>query len=254
MGLAQKQKEFEKFTQRLAMQRVVQQGKFEGTYSMTVGRKTGVLTIANIGSSNFVVGLCEKDAGQTSGVPMDFSFFHVVYNAKDDTYEAHRFAVDSPEYNLREFSSPYLKFSLKAGERGNSISGTFYDGLNFKQIRGSQVNVFKTFQSEKPTKLESLTGSYRGSAGGKSLEVNITQVGQRLMGTFAYENRYATVFLNYGYYNPQRNMVYLTSGELPSYKWVQIRGEFLEEGNVLQGVYIIGGHGEKWALNLRKVR
>jgi len=252
MGLAQKVKDLEKLTQRLAMVRVFQKGNFEGTYEVTVGKSRGKLTLVSVGSSNFILGL-KVMSEDLKNFYQDYSLFDVAYNVKDDSYEAHHFAVDAPKYHFTPHESYFMKFRFKSEEKGYSISGVFSNGFGYKNISGQQVEKYETFPTEAKRKLENITGIYRGKFGENILELNLTQVGQKVEGFFTFQNRFANVNLNYGYFNPTRNVLWVTSGELPSYKWVQIRGQFSDDGNTFNGFYIIGGDGVKTRLELKRL-
>ena len=57
------------------------------------------------------------------------------------------------------------------------------------------------------------------------------------------ENIPVNIDLEYGYYDPRRNVAYLTSGRFESLRWVQIRGEFFDGARSFQGQYIQSVYG-----------
>lgn len=261
MGLPEKLKELHKFSNRISMLKGFQDEGAEGTYRVTVGNNTGVLTIANIGSSNFILGLGmlfgDPDGQYEGQGTADFSLFNVTYNFRDASYEASHYAVDSAEYIPPNLQSFFCKFRLKKAPGGRfTIEGVFANGLGpMWKISGTQIETYPAFDKVPARdQLENVTGVYRGMAGDSDLQLTLTQAGQRISGTLSLSGFYANVHLTFSYFNRSRNVVYVTSGELDSGKWAQLRGQFSDEGRVFTGTFIIGGRGKLSAFTLRKIQ
>ncbi len=263
MDAADKIPALAKLQQRLTQLRVLARGHYEGTYEITIDRdRKAVLTLANIGAANFILGLrivsTERDFG---GFGTDFSFYHVAFHHKKDLYQSHHFAVDSPDYIPPHRRNWWIEFVVVPTKGKPTISGRYTTGRGFHTFEGAQVEQYETYakvpSGEKP---EEVTALYEGTLeDGRKVALNLTQVGQRVAGTFTTGNGASIVDLTFGYFNAPRSVVYVTTGdnwtgELDGGRWAQVRGQLEDGGKKFTGQYIIGGQGDAGKLSLTRTQ
>jgi hypothetical protein len=98
-----------------------------------------------------------------------------------------------------------------------------------------------------------VNGVFEGSDKGTKFRLVIHQVQRRLQAILVVtppNKPFVRVDLEYGTFDPRRNVAYLTSGRFESLRWVQIRGEFLDGGKRFEGQYIQSVYGVIHQLNL----
>ena len=259
-----------KVHQKVAIQRVLAKGQFEGSYALKIGKGSGTLTIASTGSSTFILGLRAVTEDSRFDFGGDFSYFYVTYNTKDDCYEAHRFAVDSSDYTPPARRKWWIKlnfFPPAHGEKYNRVSGVFSTGNGFERFTGTQTETYPSFPAIPEGKpVANFTATYEGKlpekAGGYKARLTLTQQGHNITGHLVTEGGVASVPLTFGYLNTSRHLVYVTSGEsvvdetvsiAVGGRWTQVRGQVTNGGEVFKGVIITGGKGLEGEMTLARV-
>jgi len=255
LGLIQQAHELDKLTSRLGVLFNFEKYNFEGTYSVVAGGRPGLLTIVNVGNANFIIGLSQY-YGQVFGEAVNWSLFYVSYNQKENVFEAHHYAIDSAIFPIINDAQTYMTLALKPGrERGQgSVSGTFIDANGTPWLlMGEQVQTYPTYAGRGPTPVDSVDGMYQGRCNGRFCRLTLSQVGDRVAGIFDLYDLLAQIPLNYGYFDKQHGSVYVTSGEMESNRWGQVRGEFTANGETFHGAYIMGGDGLQFEMDLYRI-
>ncbi len=257
-GNAHRLKVFQTFQQSLAGLRVVNSEVFEGTYNVTIGEGTpvdpkqeAILTLAAVGSSNFILGLnvlFPKAIGSQYG--LDYNFFDVVWDVKNGRYVAQYRAVESPKFLFRPEDHYQMKFTLERTPDGKSlIHGTFFDGsapARFRKLEGELFEAYPTYtQMTLPQPLDDFTGIFNAAKGSPEPdEVIVTKTGASVGGKYFWDPYLSDVPFEWGYYNALRNTIYLTTGEFAgARKWTHLRGQLSADGTRFEVVYVMSGRG-----------
>jgi len=250
LGLNQPAEEMKKFVSRISLLVAGLTEEIEGSYEVTVRDKPGLINLVHIGNGKFFMGLSVRYGGEVSA---DFSFFHVLYNSKQKKWEAVHYEVTDPNFSNPVNEVFFMRFVIttEAGEK--RIQGTFFTSKLTSPIEGKKTRSYLAFTDEKRTSIPDISGVYHGESRDVKFRLVIYQTAQRLQGTLLVtykESIPVSVDLEYGYYDPKRNVAYLSSGMFESQRWVHVRGEFFDSGKQFEGQYIQSVYGAIYAVNL----
>lgn len=250
LGLNQPAEEMKKFASRVALLVAGLSEEIEGSYEVTVRDKPGLINLVHIGNGKFFMALSVRYGGEVSA---DFSFFHVLYNSKQQKWEAVHYEVADPNFSNPVNEVFFMRFviSTEAGEK--RIQGTFFTAKLTSPVEGKKTRSYLTFSNENRESIPDISGVYLGKSRDVKFRLLIYQTAQRLQGTLLVtykDNIPVSVDLEYGYYDPKRNIAYLSSGMFESQRWVHVRGEFFESGKRFDGQYIQSVYGAIYEINL----
>jgi len=236
-------KEMRKFLSQVTLLQAGLTNQIEGSYEVIVRDKPGLLNLIHLGNGKFFMGLSVRYGGEVS---VDFSFFHLTYNKQNDSWEAAHYNPDDPTTSNPVNEVFYSTFKLTHDGGGNRITGMLYTAKLTSPFEGKQMGQYLKFNSDAREKIPEVSGVYRGEDRGYKFRLLLYQVEQRLQGVVLVTsptNIPVNIDLEYGYYDPRRNVAYLTSGRFESLRWVQIRGEFFDGARSFQGQYIQSVYG-----------
>lgn len=243
MGLNQPAEEMKKFLSRVSLLEAGVSQEIEGSYEVTVRDKPGLLNFVHIGNGKFFIGLSVRYGGEVSA---DFSFFQVTYNSKKEEWEAVHYDVSDPNFSNPVNEVFFMKFNIKSEGGEKIFQGTFFTSKLTSPVIGKKTKSYLSFSEKTRQSIPDVSGVYLGETREVKFRLVLYQSAQRLQGTLLVtykDNIPVTVTLEYGYYDPKRNTVYLSSGMFESQRWVHIRGEFFDEGKRFEGQYIQSVYG-----------
>jgi len=244
--------DFEPFYKKLAALHATLGGRFEGTYKINVGtgkdKRPATLVIASVGASNFIMGMNIPYGSTVPNEGLIYNFFDVIYDLDNDQYVGQYRAVESPRFLHRAEMHHHVKFKLLRDVTGSyRVEGTVYLGgiPAYEIFSGDQVETFPSYSMIKGKPVKDFTGTFYTEALGEDGPVwlVLTKTGTSVGGTLRFQKVRTWIPFEWGYFNPHRNAVYLSSGELKSEKWVSLRGQFSEDGKTLTLTRIVGGIG-----------
>lgn len=252
LGLGNQAQEMRKFVSALTLLQASLSNSVEGSYTVTVRDKPGLFNLVHLGNGRFYAGLSVRYGGEVSA---DFSFFQLSFNNQTQTWEGVHYDSTDPNFSNPVNEVFFMSFKLTPEGSLNRIEGTFYTSKLTSEFRGQQTARFLNFSSAERVSIPKLAPVYVGSFGDIQLRLILYQSDQRLQGAILVT--YPTGIpvstdLEYGYYDPHRNVAYLSSGRFESLRWVQVRGEFFDGGDRFEGQYIQSVYGALYELKLRK--
>lgn len=252
LNLANETKEIRKFVSQVTLLQAGLANEVEGSYEVTVRDKPGLLNLVHIGNGKFFMGLSVRYGGEVS---VDFSFYHITYNKKNGSWEAVHYNPDDPTTSNPVNEVFYSTFILTPDGGQNKISGTLYTAKLTSPFEGRQTGQYLRFSSDAREKIPDVTGVYLGEDRGYRFRLLVYQVEQRLQGVLLVTsptNIPVNIDLEYGFYDPRRNVSYLTSGRFESFRWVHIRGEFFDGAKRFQGQYVQSVYGPIHTLSFER--
>lgn len=234
-----------RFRRRLVMMRVLNTG-IEGTYGVFIDGSpaTLTLTLRDYGTLFAVLSFNGRSERR------DFTFFHVTQSPETNTFEAVHY---NKEYShlVKSSSNHYLTFQLTKSQESYKILGRFFDGAAYHSVTGTQTAQYQA-QYGLAISPDSLTGNYRGTVGGKIVELSVTHLEESLRAQFRFNEQ--SVGLAEGYWERPEAAVFFTSGETETdFRSHHVRGQFTAQGMFFKGVFIMGGSGIRFPLELVKV-
>lgn len=247
--------EFEPFHKKLATAHAALEGRFEGTYRVTIGEggklQKAILTIASVGASNFIMALNVDYGSDRPGEGLVYNFFNVLYDFENKQYVGQYRAIEDPRFLHRTEEHQHIIFKLTRQPAGlYRVEGKVLTGAVpfHKPFSGEQYEVYPTYSPIAVPPVRDFTGTFvEYDAAGKAQSwLVMTKTGTSAGGILRFLGT-ASVWIpfEWGYFNPHRNAFYLSSGELQSQKWVTVRGQFAEDGKSLKLTRISGGVGLK---------
>jgi len=250
MSVGPRTDEMRKFVSRVVLLQSGLSNRIEGTYDVMVRDKPGLLTLVHLGNGRFFMGLSVRYGGEVSA---DFSFFYVTFDGKTQTWEAAHYDPSDPETSNPVNQVFFMHFTLKSEGTLNLFEGKFFTANLTSQVSGKQTGGFLTFDNHEREPITRVEGVFEGSDKGTTFRLVVHQVQRRLQAILVVtppSKPFVRVDLEYGTFDPRRNVAYLTSGRFESLRWVQIRGEFLDGGKRFEGQYIQSVYGVIHQLNL----
>lgn len=252
LNLGNETQEMRKFVSQVTLLQAAILNQIEGSYEVTIRDKEGLVNFVHLGNGKFFMGISVRYGGEVSA---DFSLFHVTFNHKTQTWEASHYDPSDPVSSNPVNEVFFTTFKLTQVGEENIIEGTLFTAKLTSPYRGKQSKTYLRFDSDPREKINNIGGVFRGEERGYQFRLLIYQVEQRLQGVVLVTsptNMPINIDLEYGYYDPRRNVAYLTSGRFESFRWVQVRGEFFEEGKRFHGQYIQSVYGPIHELSLMK--
>ncbi|NDG25608.1 MAG: hypothetical protein EB120_00350, partial [Proteobacteria bacterium] len=252
LTLGNESREMRKFVSQVTLLDAAISNQIEGSYEVQIRDKPGLINLVHLGNGKFFMGLSVRYGGEVS---VDFSFFHITFNAKTQTWEATHYDPNDPETSNPVNEVFFTTFTLTPQGEGMSIEGTLFTAKLTSPYRGQQTSRYLNFRTEPNDRIADVRGVYTGEDRGYRFRLLINQVEQRLQGVMLVTsptNIPVNIDLEYGYYDPRYNVAYLTSGRFESLRWVHIRGQFLRGGEQFEGQYIGSVYGPLHHLTLEK--
>lgn len=243
LNLSNETKEMNKFLSQVTSLQAGLANQIEGSYEVVIRDKAGLINLVHLGNGKFFMGLSVRYGGEVS---VDFSFFHITFNSKTQTWDAIHYDPNDPTTSNPVNEVFFTRFTLTQQSVGNVIEGTLYTSKLTSPYQGKQTGKYLQFSSEVRENIPSIGGVFTGEDRGYRFRLLIYQTEQRLQGVVLVtspNNIPVSIDLEYGYYDTRRNVAYLTSGRFESLRWVHIRGEFFEKGSKFQGQYIGSVYG-----------
>ena len=243
LNLSNETKEMNKFLSQVTSLQAGLANQIEGSYEVMIRDKPGLINLVHLGNGKFFMGLSVRYGGEVS---VDFSFFHITFNSKTQTWDAIHYDPNDPTTSNPVNEVFFTRFTLTQQSVGNVIEGTLYTSKLTSPYQGKQTGKYLQFSSEVRENIPSIGGVFTGEDRGYRFRLLIYQTEQRLQGVVLVtspNNIPVSIDLEYGYYDTRRNVAYLTSGRFESLRWVHIRGEFFEKGSKFQGQYIGSVYG-----------
>lgn len=250
MAIGPRTEQIRKFVSRVVLLQSGLSNQIEGTYDVMVRDKPGLLTMVHLGNGRFFIGLSVRYGGEVSA---DFSFFYVTFDGRKQSWEAAHYDPSDPETSNPVNQVFFMNFTLKSEGSFNLFEGKFFTANFTSRVTGKQTGGFLTFANHVREPIPQINGVFTGEDKGTKFRLVVYQVDRRLQAILVItppKKPFVRVDLEYGTWDPRRNVAYLTSGRFESLRWVQIRGEFLDGGKRFEGQYIQSVYGVIHQLNL----
>ncbi len=224
----------------------------EGIYDITTEQGSGTLILSTLGNGKYIVALTLPTLASERYL-VDYGFFQVNYNSETDSFEAHRFAQGSPIYPHRTYQTWDLNFKIALMGEKLSIDGELNNNQGLVKVKGIERFRFSPLFPSKGEIPVKVSGTYQGQAFGRPLKLTLVETGG---GAVVAELHWDFIIqsFNYGYINKESGQLVLTTGEMDTYKWAQIKGQFLEKGGEIHGFYFISGDKEVKEVKLKRTR
>ncbi|MFM8268973.1 MAG: hypothetical protein ACKN9V_02200 [Pseudomonadota bacterium] len=243
LNLGNETQEMRKFLSQVTLLQAGLSNQIEGSYEVIISEKPGLINFIHLGNGKFFMGISVRYGGEVSA---DFSFFYVTFNTKTQSWEAAHYDPSDPVSSNPVNEVFYTTFKIIPESSGNAIEGTMFTAKLTSPYRGRKTGGYLQFNSDVRDRIPEVAGVYRGEDRGYQFRLLIYQVEQRLQGVILVTsptNIPVNVDLEYGYYDPRRNVAYLTSGRFESLRWVQVRGEFFDSAKRFEGQYVQSVYG-----------
>jgi len=252
LGLGNQSQEMRKFVSAITLLQAGIANSVEGSYEVVIRDKPGLMNLVHLGNGRFYAGLSIRYGGEVSA---DFSFFQVTFNQQNQSWEAVHYDSTDPNFSNPVNEVFFMNFKLSPEGSINKIEGTLYTSKLTSPFKGQQTSRFLSFNSAERQSIPKVGPVYVGMDRGVQFRLILYQTDQRIQGAVLVT--YPTGIpvssdLEYGYYDPHRNIAYLSSGRFESLRWVQIRGEFFDKGDRFEGQYIQSVYGALYQLNLHR--
>lgn len=252
LNLGNEAHEMRKFLSQVNLLRAGLDNKVEGSYRVKLRDKEGLINLVHIGNGKFFMGISVRYGGEVS---VDFSFFQITFNAQTQIWEALHYDPNDPVTSNPVNEVFFTKFKLTPSQEGNEIEGTLFTAKLTSPYQGKQIAQLQDFKEARSDSIKEVSGVFEGSERGYTFRLLIYQVDQRLQGVVLVTgpNKIpVNVDLEYGFYDPRRNVAYLTSGRFESFRWDHIRGQFFDAGKRFEGIYFQSVYGLIHQLNFKK--
>ncbi len=246
----------------------------EGSYSVMAGYHMGTLSIIDMGSGEFVMGLTTP-----GNEDFNYSFFHVGYSVENNMIEAYHFPPDGPALFAVGSDQNYsMRFKAIRKQDHFVLEGTFTDRFGTHRMYGHQIVKYSDFApptGSRVDKIDTASGTYRGVACDQIVQIAFTQVGANVSAVLTLDGIRRNINLGTGFYDPKRALVKVTSGELTHFepvvgpvageekpneelnifhrRFVHIRGRFANGGRDFRGAFMLHGHAKQCNLNLMRI-
>lgn len=223
----------------------------EGVYQIDIGERSGVFILSSVGNGKYIISVTIRPRDEHE-YEVDYGFFQLTSDPVKNSFEAHHFEQGSPTYPHRAYQTWDMVFQLVNDNGQNHIQGELNNNNVTLKFKGSQSLKFSTVLQNRGWNPSTVTGRYRGFMGEKSVELQLVKLGG--------DNSVAKLIIdhinlpfNYGYFTKIDCTLVLTTGELDTYKWAQIKGRFSEDGNSFNGYFILSGQSEITPISLDRV-
>lgn len=252
LNLGNETNEMRKFASQIVLLQASRNNQVEGSYEVTLRDKPGLVNLIHLGNGKFFMGISVRYGGEVS---VDFSFFHITFNNKKQIWEAAHYEPNDPVTSNPVNEVFFTEFQISPEEGNNKIKGTLFTAKLTSPYQGKQTRKYIEYVGEPAEKIKEVGGVFTGNEGAYQFRLLIFQVEQRLQGVILVTSPGripVNVDLEYGYYDPRKNVAYLTSGRFESFRWVQIRGQFSDQGRKFEGQYIQSVYGVIHQLSLTR--
>lgn len=251
-GISERTEFITQLGNRIAVMGAINEKDAEGIYDITIGDKVGTFILSSTGDGKYIIAFTMYQNGNSS-YPVDYGFFYVAFEGQKDLFEAHHFAQGSPIYSHRAYQIWDMIFKITMQDNQTSVEGKVTNNLVNLPFLGKQILKFSPLITEKRKIPKNLSGTYQGFLDDKPVELTITKDGPNsCMGKLV--TQFINLPFNYGTFRKSDGALVLTSGELDSYKWAQIKGQFSLDELEFEGFYILSGQRRISKITLKKVR
>jgi len=223
----------------------------EGIYQIDIGERRGVFILSSLGNGKYIIGVTIKPRNEKE-YEVDYGFFQLTADPINNSFEAHHFEQGVPTYPHRAYQTWDMVFKFARENDQNHIQGELNNNNVSLKFKGVQTLKFSSFLQGKGSTPSTITGRYRGRMGDKAVQLQLVKLGG--------DNSVAKLIIehinlpfNYGYFTKSDSTLVLTTGELDTYKWAQIKGRFSEDGNSFNGYFILSGQSEITPVSLGRV-
>ena len=222
----------------------------EGIYAIEIGVKKGVFILSSTGNGKYIIAFTIKP--QEKEYEVDYGFFQLSADPSTGLFEAHHFEQGSPTYPHRAYQTWDMVFSISTENDQTKVQGELTNNQVSLKFQGHQTVKFSKLLEMKGSLPKKVTGVYRGLLGNKPVELQLVKLGgDNSVAKLMIE--YVNLPLNYGYFTKGDTTLVLTSGELDTYKWAQIKGRFSEDGSSFEGFYVMSGYSQVSKISLKRV-
>lgn len=222
----------------------------EGIYAIEIGVKKGVFILSSTGNGKYIIAFTIKP--QEKEYEVDYGFFQLSADPSTGVFEAHHFEQGSPTYPHRAYQTWDMVFSISTENDQTKVQGELTNNQVSLKFQGHQTVKFSKLLEMKGSLPKKVTGVYRGLLGNKPVELQLVKLGgDNSVAKLMIE--YVNLPLNYGYFTKGDTTLVLTSGELDTYKWAQIKGRFSEDGSSFEGFYVMSGYSQVSKISLKRV-
>lgn len=223
----------------------------EGIYQIEVGERKGVFILSSTGNGKYIIGLTIKPLNNQE-YEVDYGFFQLTSDPTNGYFEAHHFEQGNPTYPHRAYQTWDMVFQIQNENGVGKVQGELKNNHVNLKFQGNQTLKFSTLLTEPGWNPPTVTGRYRGTLGDRAIELQIVKLGgdnsvAKLM------IDYINLPFNYGYLVKSDSTLVLTTGELDTYKWAQIKGRFREDGRLFEGFFIMSGQSQTTNVSLTRI-
>lgn len=224
----------------------------EGIFDIQVGERKGVFILSSTGNGKHIIAFTLGPA-TSDEYEVDYGFFQVTANVSNRSFEAHHFAPGIPNFPHKAYQTWDMLFKISQQDGVNVIEGEVNNNLITLKFNGRQRIKFSPLLPNNGSTPKNLSGVFRGTLDDKAVELQLVDSGPNTtFGKLCIE--YMNLPLNYGFFDPSKGNLVLTSGELDTYKWAQITGQFSPDGAQFEGYYILSGQPEVSRIAMKRVK
>lgn len=230
---------------------VINEKDAEGIYELTIGERKGVFILSSTGNGKFIIAVTIQPKSAQE-YEVDYGFFHLSADPATGNFEAHHFEQGSPTYPHRAYQTWDMTFSVTAESNLTQLQGELKNNQVSMKFSGVQTLKFSSVLDKKGSVPSQITGLYRGVIGDKPVELQLVRLGgDNSVAKLIID--YVNLPFNYGYLTKNDSTLVLTTGELDTYKWAQIKGRFSEDGLRFEGFYVMSGKAQVTQVLLKRV-